>query len=191
MSSLNILLICRDAKTKDAKVRISLHLYFFIREYHRQTRNFKKTNHFLQVWVREELELFQRGRRKFRQNRRISFFLLIAIGIDYCKQAARNGEVSPSAEALLWESPQQQVLRPGNPWSTFSGCISAVDSASTLCQCQWRSKVCFVTLPGADGKILWSSHMCSLFLHVWKGWTVLLVLSRDFIVINIWPALKR
>lgn len=101
MSSVNILLICRDAKTKDAKVRISLHLYFFIREYHRQTRNFKKTNHFLQVWVREELELFQRGRRKFRQNRRISFFLLIAIGIDYCKQAASNGEVSSSAEALL------------------------------------------------------------------------------------------
>lgn len=42
MSSLNILLICRDAKTKDAKVRISLHLYFFIREYHRQTRHLKK-----------------------------------------------------------------------------------------------------------------------------------------------------
>lgn len=36
MSSLNILLICRDAKTKDAKVKISLHLYYFIRESHRQ-----------------------------------------------------------------------------------------------------------------------------------------------------------
>lgn len=76
MSSLNILLICRDAKPKDAKVRIPLNLCFLIREYQRQTKHFKKMNHLLQVWIREELELFQEAEENFEKIGDFSSFCL-------------------------------------------------------------------------------------------------------------------
>lgn len=61
MSSLNIPLICRDAKRKAANVRILLYLCF-LRDTSENIKDQKQIlkNSLLQVWVREELGLFQR-----------------------------------------------------------------------------------------------------------------------------------